>query len=305
VSGSYAQLALIDRPEKRDQDRQGGIGRKANEQKPLDFKLSSHGLEAHIILRESIAAHECVINALIADSADLSASAWVDHKASWTEISLETKRLGDVAAHHESVLNIAIRREQQATALESDSNLQDRTATQAANLQSPTRQVVHHRRAVEALEQARLEIKAEHERGAWLLKRARHTLVVRAAKIVERARQARTLNWLQHCLKITCIEYKHACVAYNTHKNAFTSQRVMSSKLRALNVRSELQQQGQNRRSTEEMGLSFFRSEVRRLLADRESKIERIALLNSVAHARQECDDVWCSASLSKLTCIK
>mmetsp|Transcript_4719 Transcript_4719/g.15029 ORF Transcript_4719/g.15029 Transcript_4719/m.15029 type:complete len:318 (+) Transcript_4719:626-1579(+) len=257
--------------------------------------------EAQFLLMESIAAHECILAALLASSAQLSANAWTKHKEFWAEIQVKKECLSGTVLHEESLLDAAKRRAQdvqvQFASSECAASQQDQVDTQAIIsckecCEHANRKMVHRFRALEALEEAKLEAEAEREHGKWLSEGARHAVVVRATTIVDRARQARTLVWLQRCLQITRTEYADACLAHGVEQSASTTNRMMISKARALKVHKELREQGRKRHSLQENEVLFFRSEIRRLLVDQDSEKERVCLLSSIANARMECDHV-------------
>ena len=267
--------------------------------RPHDRSSLRFSRDATHIIAELVVAHDQVLSALISQSAQLGADAWVDHEASWAETENINCQISRAIMHYEKSLNAAYRRAQN---VQTHHSAQGRISKQRSDAENQSlavhteclvaHELMNRGRAIEAWQHAKLEANAERERGDWLSEGAQHAVSVRAAQVIERARQARILVRLQHSLRIVCAEHCHAALAYKVHKSSCSADALVVSQLQILRVREQLRNEGHKRRSLHELEINYFRVEIRRLLADRESKIERNYLLLAVASARLECDYV-------------
>jgi len=264
-------------------------------------------------LTKSVLAHDGILNTLLTQLSQLGSEAWIEHEATWAKVVQEQKVLGDAVHFHANQLDIAERSLEEAevksNALEStkQTNCDESFTLSKGSHEDVTCELVRHRRALEAHKHAKLEADAEHERRDWLLSATRCAVSVRAIQIVERARQARALVWLQHRLKIACSEDYHVKELYSMHETVPTFESMSTLELRLLSIRERLREEGGRRRQLQEMELRLCRFEIKRLLNDLDSKRERTALLEAVASARKECDDVMDCVSFesycSYITC--
>ena len=255
---------------------------------------------ATYIIAGIVVAHDEALGALISQSAKLGADAWVDHEANLAKIENINCQISRTIAQRENTLNTANRRTQNT---QTQHNVHMRISKQQNNenqaltvhtecLVDATHELTNRSRAIEAWQHAKLEANAEHERGDWLAEGSQHAVSMRATQIIERARQARVLVKLQHSLRVVCGEHCHALLAFKVHKSASTANAVVVTQLKIVRVREQLRDEGHKRRLLHKLELDSFRAETRRLLGDRESKIERSYLLLAVASVRLECDYV-------------
>lgn len=258
-----------------------------------------HSRDATDIIAESILAHNQVLSALLAQSARLGADAWVDHETQRAETESGHATLSQAVIQRDNALEGANRRAQNALTRQTSTRLSKQRIDEESQVPNSYKkyladiasELIQRDRAVEAWQNAKLEANAERERGIWLSKGAHYAVSVRAAQVVERARQARALVRLQHSLHIACAEHRRAAMTYGAYKSTRAADAMLLSQLAVVRLREQLREEGRQRRLLHEEELSSFRAEVRRLLGDQEAKLERALLLSAVKSARVECDN--------------
>ena len=269
---------------------------------PLQHKSASCPTwDAAQVIKETVSAHDQILNALISRSAQLSAELWVEHGALTAKMGRTETELNQAYLRQEGVLDAANRQAQIAqTRLDAllrgskqrDDAEKNASLTLEGYLADVARESTIRNRAIEAWQQVNVEITAECKRGHWLATCAQVAVSIRAAHIVERARQARVLVKLQTCLHIACEEHRRAILAHEISQDASVSDSLAAAQLKLVSLREQLCKEGYRRRLLQERELEFFRLEMRRLSWDLEAKLERSALLSAVATARLECDNV-------------
>ena len=253
------------------------------------------------IIAEDTVAHDKILGAMIAQSAQRGADAWINHETHQAEIGLCTAELGERLTRCDRALEDAMRQTQNALNQHNQSLRVSKQRNGAEGsllllyrqcLAHSSHMVIKRGRALEALQCSNLEAEAERERGAWLSMGAQHAVSMRAAQVIERARQARALVRLQDSLHAACAEHRQAALVHSVHKTVSSVNLVRITELGIVRVREQLREEGRQRKFLHEKELSFFQMETRRLRGDEEARLERDALLFAVADARCECDHV-------------
>lgn len=263
----------------------------------LSFKCAQNASD---IIKELMLTHNQVLSALLTQSAQLGADAWVDHETQRAKIEESIVKLSQTVLQRDNALEGAQRRAQNASTRHKSARVSKQRVD--AEIQVPNShkkyladigsEMIQRDRAVEAWQNAKVEANAERERGIWLSKGAQYAVSVRAAHIVERARQARTLVRLQHSLQIASVEHRRAILTYGANQSTPAADTMLVSQLAVVRLREQLREEGRQRRLLHEGELCSFRAEIRRLLEDQEAKLERTVLLFAARIARVECDNV-------------